>query len=155
MHKPPMTVNRLAGAFAVAALSALAATSASHAADLVVTNAWVPPAGAAGKDVVLSMTIQNDSGDADALVRASCPFANFSEKRTVDRGEGAPAARAIPNIPVPAHSTVTLEPTGYHVGLLQTREPLSEGAEFVCSITFRKAGPVEVKVKISPSAPGS
>jgi alcohol dehydrogenase (cytochrome c) len=34
------------------------------------------------------MTIHNESDEADALVRANCPLANFSERRAVDVGEG-------------------------------------------------------------------
>jgi periplasmic copper chaperone A len=140
-------------ALGAAAGSLLAATTA-FAAEIAVSKAWVPPSEAVGSDVVLSMTIRNDGAEPDALVRAACPFANFSEKRTVDRGEGAPAARAIPNIPLPAGATVTLAATGYHVALLQIREALTDGAEFDCSLTFRKAGPVPVKVRVARSAPG-
>ena len=129
--------------------------SLSAGADITVSQAWVAPTEAVGTDVVLSMTVTNDGADPDALVRAACPFANFSEKRTMDHGEGAPSNRAIPNIPLPPHDKVTMVETGFHVELLQVREPLVEGTTFTCNLSFRKAGAMEVRVKVSRSEPGS
>jgi len=134
-------------------LTLLTSTKAAFAAGLSVQGAWAPPSSQAGVDVGLYMTIRNEDDEADALVRATCPFANFSERRTVDVGEGGLSDRAVPNIPVAAHATVELGPKTYHVGLLQTRDPLTAGQSFTCNVTFRRAGPLEVKVTISPSPP--
>ena len=71
-----------------------------------ISQAWVPPAEQAGGDVPLLMTIKNEADVADTLVRVRCPVANFTEKHIVDRGEGAPAMRAIPAIPIAANSTI-------------------------------------------------
>lgn len=126
---------------------------AALASGLSVQGAWVPPSAQAGVDTGLYMTIHNEADDADALVRASCPFANFSERRAVDVGEGGLADRSIPNIPVAAHATLELGPKTFHVGLIQTRDPLTAGQSFTCNLTFRRAGPMEVRVTISPSPP--
>jgi copper(I)-binding protein len=123
------------------------------AAGLSVQGAWVPPSPRTGVDIGLYMTIHNDDDEADALVRATCPFANFAERRTVDVGEGGLSDRAVPNIPVAAHAILELGPKGYHVGLLQTRDKLTTGDSFTCNVTFRRAGPMEVKVMVSPSPP--
>jgi copper(I)-binding protein len=123
------------------------------ASGLSVQGAWVPPNPQPGVDTGLYMTIHNEADDADALMRASCPFANFSERRAVDVGEGGLSDRSIPNIPVAAHATLELGPKTYHVGLIQTRDPLTAGQSFTCNLTFRRAGPMEVQVTISPSPP--
>ena len=91
------------------------------------------------------MTIRNDSSSPDALMRVRCAAANFSEKHTVDRGEGAPAMRA--SIPLAADSTITLKRDGYHVMLLQTRQ-LGIGDRFTCLIDFQKAGTIEREVQV-------
>ena len=134
-------------------LTCLTSATAAFATALTVQGAWTPPSPQAGADVGLYMTIHNEDDEADALVRATCPFANFSERRTVDVGEGGLSDRAIPNIPVAAHATLELGPKTFHVGLLQTRDPLTAGQSFTCNITFRRAGPMEVKVTISASPP--
>ena len=116
---------------------------------LQVTNAYVPASGEIGIDVPLLMTIRNDAAEADALLRVRCPFANFSERHTVDRGEGAPAMRPVKSIPIPENKTIELKPDGYHVMLLQTRQKLVHGEKFTCAITFQKAGTKETEVQVS------
>jgi copper(I)-binding protein len=120
----------------------------AHAGDLRVSGAWTAASGTVGADVPLLMTITNDSATPDALLRVRCPFANFSERHTIDRGEGAPAMRAIRSIPIPANQTIELKPDGYHVMLLQTREALAAGETLHCSVTFQHAGPIETEVKV-------
>jgi copper(I)-binding protein len=129
---------------------ALAASGPAVAADgaLQILQAWVPATEQPGGDLPLLMTIKNDSASPDALLRVRCPFANFSERHTVDRGEGAPAKRAIPSIPIPAGGTFELKPDGYHVMLLQTRQKLAQGDTLTCSVTFQKAGLLETEVHV-------
>jgi hypothetical protein len=115
---------------------------------LQVIHAHVYASDETGIDVPLLMTVRNDAGEADALLRVRCPFANFSERHTVDRGEGAPAMRAVKSIPVPQNGTTELKPDGFHVMLLQTRQKLSVGETFTCAITFQKAGTKETEVQI-------
>jgi copper(I)-binding protein len=116
---------------------------------LELTNAHVPASGETGIDLPLLMTIRNDTAEADALLRVRCPFANFSEKHTVDRGEGAPAMRAVKSIPVPENKTTELKRDGYHVMLLQTRQKLVDGETFTCAVVFQKAGTKETEVQVS------
>ena len=116
---------------------------------LQVTNAWVSASDEIGVNLPLLMTIKNDAAEADALLRVRCPFANFSEKHTVDRGEGAPAKREIKSIPIPQGKTIELKPDGYHVMLLQTRQKLVDGERFTCTVVFQKAGTKETEVQIS------
>jgi periplasmic copper chaperone A len=116
---------------------------------LQVTNARVPASDEVGVDLPLVMTIRNDAAEADAILRVRCPFANFSEKHTVDRGEGAPAMREIKSIPIPQNKTIELKRDGYHVMLLQTRQKLVAGEAFTCAVVFQKAGTRETEVQIS------
>jgi copper(I)-binding protein len=143
-------IATFAGATAVV-LQLGAAITPSHSAGgeaVKISNAWVHAAEQVGGNVALSMTISNEADVADALLRVRCPVANFSEKHTVDRGEGSPAMRAIPSIPIAAGSTTVLKPDAYHVMLLQTRQTLAAGEAFNCSIVFQKAGTIETEVKV-------
>jgi periplasmic copper chaperone A len=134
---------------AAAILLAVTPAFAGEGPALRVSNAWVPVSDRQGVDVPLLMTIRNEATEADALLRVSCPAANFSEKHTVDRGEGAPAMRAIKSIPVPAAGEITLKPEAYHVMLLQTRQVLAEGDTFSCSLVFQRAGKLETEVHVN------
>jgi len=129
----------------------LAAAPVHGAEGLAVSEAWVPATGEVGHDVPLLAAIRNEVDAPDALMRVRCPVANFSEKHTVDRGEGAPAMRPIASIPIPARSTVVLKPNEFHVMLLQIRQPLAAGEHFNCTLVFQKAGPVETEVEVRRS----
>lgn len=135
----------------VAGLGAgLGLTPGFAAADaLQVMSARVPASDEIGIDLPLLMTIRNDAAEADAILRVRCPFANFSEKHTVDRGEGAPAMREVKSIPIPENKTIELKRDGYHVMLLQTRQKLVDGETFTCAVVFQKAGTKETEVQIS------
>jgi copper(I)-binding protein len=140
-------IRRLAaGALGMAAAIAVAPAGADEA--LKISDAWVQAADQVGGNVVLSMTIQNEAAAADALMRVRCPVANFSERHIVDRGEGAPAMRSIPSIPIAAGTTTALKSDTYHIMLLQTRQALVAGETFNCSIVFQKAGTIETEVKV-------
>lgn len=128
---------------------ALSSTPCAVADELRISNARVPPSDQVGVDVPLSMTVHNDAAEADALLRVRCPFVNFSERHTVDRGEGAPAMRAVKSIPIPQNKTTELNKDGHHLMLLQTRQKLVSGETLTCSITFQKAGTKETEVKVS------
>jgi len=139
--------NRLAIGLLVVELL-LAPGFAAAADTLQVTNAHVFASDETGIDIPLLITVRNDANEADALLRVRCPFANFSERHTVDRGEGAPAMRAVKSIPVLENKTTEFKPDGYHVMLLQTRQKLAVGETFTCAITFQKAGTKETEVQV-------
>ena len=144
-------LHRSIRGFAAGMLGLTAALIASPvAADeaIRISEAWVHAADQVGGNVVLSMTIKNEADAADALMRVRCPVANFSERHIVDRGEGAPAMRSIPSIPIAAGTTTILKPDAHHVMLLQTRQALVAGETFNCSIVFQKAGTIETEVKV-------
>ena len=95
----------------IIAFIAMAIGSMAHGGEaaLKVADAWVPTAEKIGVDVPLSLTIQNESGTDDALLRVRCPVANFSERHIVDRGEGAPAMRSVRSIPIAASTATVLK----------------------------------------------
>ena len=76
---------------AVVVALALTCTAGARAGDLQITHAWILPVDKVGVDVPLLLTVVNNGAEEDALMRVRCPVANFSEKYTVDRGEGAPS----------------------------------------------------------------
>jgi periplasmic copper chaperone A len=141
--------------FKLAPLAWLVVAGTAMAGDIAVSDAWTLPNSEVGSDATLGMVVTNDGADSDALVRVSCPVANFSEKRQIDIGEGGKSARAVHDIPIGGKSKVVLNGAGFHVALLQTRQKLEEGQEFQCSVSFRRAGAVQVQVRVAPKAPGS
>lgn len=140
---------RQMSAYLVAAFAAAPAFAADPSTSLEVSKAWTPAVGRSGADAPLYMTIVNRGGEPDELLRIRCPVAHFSEKRATDHGEGAPSAREVKAIPVPANDTVTLKPGGYHLMLLKTTQELRQGEEFSCAVSFKKAGSRQLKVTVA------
>lgn len=138
---------------ALAAVGCLAAAAGPAAFAMEVVDATVPPAAEKGVDLPLTMRIDNKGGGEDSLVRVRCPVAQFTEKRTVDQGEGGTAHREVTAIPVPADGDQELGPEGFHVVLLQTTQPLRAGESFSCAFSFKVAGPRQVPVTVRAAAP--
>src|SRR6266404_6787469 len=136
---------------ATVTLVSLGKIAAARCEKLTVSDGWVQAADEVGIDLPLYLTIRNEVDSPDALLRARCPVTNFSEKHIVDHGEGAPAMRSIPSIPIPANATMVLNAGEYHVMLLQTRRPLAVADRFVCVLVFQKAGTVETEVVVRRS----
>jgi copper(I)-binding protein len=123
---------------------------AGSAAAIEISQGWTVANERKGAEVPLYMTITNPSAEPDALMRVSCPeLAFFAIKRATDKGgEGPPKAREVRQIPVPAGQATVLGPGGFHVWLRQTKEPLAEGATYVCSVSFQKGGTKELPVRV-------
>jgi len=56
-------------------------------------------------------------------------------------------------IALPGGTTVSLEPGGYHIMLLEIAEPLVVGDKFDVTLSFENAGEVVVEVEVRDDAP--
>jgi copper(I)-binding protein len=64
--------------------------------------------------------------------------------------------RQVSSIDVPAGGTVSLQPGGLHIMLIDLKEPLRQGETFPLTLTFAKAGKVAVDVPVkSPAEMGT
>ncbi|MEZ5257207.1 MAG: copper chaperone PCu(A)C [Ilumatobacteraceae bacterium] len=66
---------------------------------------------------------------------------------------GEMTMREVESIALPAGETVSLQPGGYHVMLLDLPAPLELGQTFTLELTFEKAGTVPVEVTVAEDAP--
>jgi copper(I)-binding protein len=163
---------------ALVMLVAAACSSGSGGATggISVTDAWVrvttPDQPAAGY-----LTITNASADADALTNVSSPaFGSVQLHETVmmsaEPAESAdamgssepmasmePAAsdgamggmmgmQPVTEIPVPANGSVSLEPGGFHIMLMEPTGTLAVGDSVELTLTFRNADPITVTAAV-------
>jgi copper(I)-binding protein len=63
--------------------------------------------------------------------------------------------RAVREIEIPAGAKVALKPGGLHVMLLDLKQPLVSGDRVPLTLTFARAGKVEVTVNVEPMVPVS
>ena len=136
-------------AFALAAVLVLAANTAQahsiKAKSLLIVHPWCIETDDTTKPVVVSMTIRN-AGKADRLLRASTLEAAKTELRA-----GVPPdaeGDVIPAIPVEGRGEVNLKRGGPHILLTGVKKPLSAYDSFLMTLTFARAGKVEVEVVV-------
>jgi copper(I)-binding protein len=113
---------------------------------LTIVHPWCVETDDTAKPVVVSMTIQNAGAKGDRLLRASTPMAEKAELRagTPPDLEGA----VIPSVPVGARGEVNLKRGGPHVLLSGVKQQLAPPDSFLMTLTFERAGKVEVEVVV-------
>ena len=95
------------------------------------------------------LTIVNSGSEADRLIAAATPVAGEVQLHEMKMdGDVMKMAQLPDGIEIPAGATVTLAPGGLHLMFMQLKEPLVEGTRVPVTLTFEKAGTVEVEVEI-------
>ena len=137
-------------ALALAAVCVLAANIAhAHsikAKALTIVHPWCIETEDTTKPVVVSMTIRNAGAKPDRLLRASTLEAGKAELRAgvASDAEGD----VIPAIAVDGRGEVNLKRGGPHILLTGVKKPLSAYDGFLMTLTFARAGKVEVEVVV-------
>ncbi|HWJ75379.1 MAG TPA: copper chaperone PCu(A)C [Kaistia sp.] len=91
------------------------------------------------------LTLTNDGDTADKLVSATAEIAGRAEIHQMSVEDGVMKMRQVEGgLDIPAHGSVTLDPNGFHLMLLDLKGPLVQGTKMHGSLTFEKAGTVEV-----------
>ena len=142
-------------AFALAVLHAGTAAAHEYALqnlriDHPFARATPPGARSAG----IYLTIENRGTSGDRLVRVASPAAASAELHSMTMDGNVMRMRAIAGLDVAPGATVTLGAAGYHVMLVGLVKPLATGDKVPVTLTFEKAGAVEVTALVEPMTPG-
>lgn len=84
----------------------------------------------------------------DKLIGASSPVSERVEIHTMTNDNDIMRMRKIDELALPADKIVTMSPDGYHLMLMNLKEPLKAGAEFPITLKFEKAGEQTVTVPV-------
>ncbi|MCJ8141999.1 copper chaperone PCu(A)C [Ancylobacter sp. A5.8] len=97
--------------------------------------------------------IHNEGKEPDTLVSASAEVADHVEIHEMAVTDGVMKMRMLSEgLPIPAGGEVKLAPGGYHLMLMGLKQPLKEGESFKGTLTFAKAGTVDVVFKVEGMA---
>jgi copper(I)-binding protein len=130
--------------------------AAAHAGDIAVEDPFARASAGPAKVGAVFMIVKNSGAAADALVAAESPVAARAELHTHIKDGDVMRMRQVSSIDVPAGGTVSLQPGGLHIMLIDLKEPLRQGETFPLTLTFAKAGTVAVYVPVkSPAEMGS
>lgn len=96
------------------------------------------------------LSIENKGKEADKLIGVSSPAAKNAEIHTMSMDGNVMKMREVGEIELAPASTVNMTPgNGYHIMLIGLTQPLKAGDKFPLTLTFQKAGKVEVSVHVT------
>ena len=117
-------------------------------ASLQVMDAWSRPTMTSTQPGAVFLAITNHQAEADTLLGASTPRAEKVEIHGHRHEDGVVAMFMMDELNVPAGETTALAPGGLHLMLFGLTEPLVEGDVYPLSLTFARAGVVDVEVSV-------
>ena len=145
--------------FFAAACAGVFIGSAVFAAPAVpkVEGAWIRSTvqGQAGTGAFMRLT----PSQATQLVGISTPAAGTAEVHEMKMEGDVMKMRAVSRLDLPAGRTTELKPGGYHIMLMDLKQPLAAGSSVPLTLIFRDAtgveGKLELKVPVATKAPGA
>ncbi len=99
--------------------------------------------------------VHNKGSEADRLLSASTPVAGKAELHEHIHADGLMKMQQVQNVEIPAGGEVKFEPMGYHVMLFNLKQQAKDGERFPLTLTFEKAGAIEVEIAVQADAPES
>jgi copper(I)-binding protein len=150
-----LRLTRAAGVAGAAVLAALATAGCTAArgdtSAIAATSAYVQQP--TGKTTVAYLDIRNN-GSADQLVSVATSVGGTVEFRAPARAGVAPIVmHTVPDIPVPADSTLQLIPNSYHL-LITGAGPMQDGTDITLRLTFARAGTITILALVTNPASG-
>lgn len=124
------------------------AAAPSGSPGLKVMDAWARQSPAAGGNGAVYMKLVNDGGTDDVLTGAQSDVAEVAELHETKMDGGMMKMSPVPNIKIPAGGSVSLEPGGLHVMLINLKQPLEPGQKIKLTLTFEKAGSIPVEAEV-------
>jgi periplasmic copper chaperone A len=134
----------------IIALVVLLTACQSSQPGMQIEDPWVRPAVLAGGNGALYLTIHNNTGVDDELIDIRSDIAQSAQIHETVQMEGDMVGmQPVDALDIPAGGSVSLEPGGYHVMLVNIPDRLSEGKLIVFRLIFEKAGelPIEAEVR--------
>ena len=119
--------------------------------DLTVSTAWMrqppPRANVAGA----YLTVVNSGDTDDRLIGGKAAFAERFEVHEMSMANGVMTMGEVEGgLTIPAGGTVALAPGGYHIMLMGLTEAPTRGESVPVTLTFEKAGTVDVMMTVAP-----
>jgi periplasmic copper chaperone A len=147
-------------ALAVAALGFVAQPVFAHDATSAITLGNLQLTGAFSRATLPNapvgagfLTITNTGTEADRLIAASTEIAGMVQLHEMKmENDVMKMAEVAGGIEIPAGGSVTLAPGGLHIMFMQLKGALVEGTDLPVTLTFEKAGTIELNFHVGAAA---
>src|SRR5689334_1600962 len=142
--------------FTLLVASVLAAAAHAHqysAGSLIIGHPWSRPTVSGMPTGVAYLSITNRGPRQDTLLGASSPVAARVEFHRTSFDAGMAHMRPAGTLVIAPNSTLTAEPGGLHLMLVDLKSPLVAGTRVPLVLHFQSAGEITVELEVEP--PGS
>lgn len=143
-------LHGLAGATLIACLLAAPVRAEDvKAGDLTISQGWARATPGGAKVGGGYVTIVNNGSAPDRLVGASADFAGKVEVHEMTMANGVMKMRPVEKgLTIDPGKTVKLAPGGYHLMMMDLKNPLKQGDKLPVTLEFEKAGKVSVSLDV-------
>lgn len=102
------------------------------------------------------LTVKNNGTEADRLIAVESRISQKAEIHEMAVTDGVMTMRPVAGgLEIPAGGEVKLEPGSFHLMFIGLKEPAVEGVKFPGTLTFEKAGRVEVEFAVDKPGGGA
>jgi copper(I)-binding protein len=116
---------------------------------IAIDDPWVRPAPLPGGNGAGYMTLRNYDDEPDVLQSVTVDFAEMAEvHESVSTGEDTMTMQPTGPLEISAGDSLTFAPGGYHIMLMNIPEPLEPGQTVTLTLTFERAGSIEVQAEV-------
>lgn len=143
-------ITRMLALFLLAAAVAAPAQAEDvKAGDLVISQGWSRATPKGAKIGGGYLTIENKGTAPDRLVSVSADIAGKTEVHEMTMKNNVMTMRPVENgLTIEPGKTVKLAPGGYHLMMFDLKSPLKQGDTLPITLTFEKAGKVNVSLAV-------
>ena len=146
---------RLVFTLLVGSLAAAAYAHHYSVGTLVIGHPWSKPTASGIPTGVAYLSITNNGPEQDTLIAASTPAAAHVEFHRTSLDAGTARMRPAGALVVAPNTTVTAEPGGLHLMLVDLKSPLVAGSSIPLVLEFKSAGAITVQLKVEPHGAAS
>lgn len=144
--------NAALPAAALASVLLVAQAASAHEfklGDLDIGHPWSRATLPGAKVAAGYMTLRNEGSQPDRLISVTSGIAGKAEIHEMAVKDGVMTMRPLADgLEIPAGGEVKLEPGAYHIMFMELKAPAVEGVKFPGTLTFEKAGTVEVEFAV-------
>ncbi|WP_372001783.1 copper chaperone PCu(A)C [Tistrella mobilis] len=148
----------LRAGLATAALIIAVGTASAHEyklGELHIGHPWARASVNVGGTAGAFLTVENHGSAPDRLVAVSTPVAEVAEIHESFEDKGVMRMRRVEGVEIPAGGEAKLAPGGYHIMLIKLKQAIMPGEKVPATLTFEKAGTIDVELAIEKPGAGA
>ncbi len=119
--------------------------------DLRIAHPYARPTPPGARTGGAYFTVRNAGKAADRLTRVASPTARVVEMHSMTMDGTLMKMRPVAGIDIPAGGQIVLGTGGYHVMLIDLARPLAAGDKVPLTLTFERAGTVDIVADVEPA----